>query len=66
TVGAIRELITQLGHGLTKQLDCDVVARPQIFLTGGAGATVAELLAPDARYVPHLTLAGIALSIANG
>jgi type III pantothenate kinase len=36
--------------------------RPQVFLTGGAGATVAELLGPDARYVPHLTLAGIALA----
>jgi type III pantothenate kinase len=35
---------------------------PQVFLTGGAGETVAELLGPGARYVPHLTLAGIALS----
>jgi type III pantothenate kinase len=33
-----------------------------IILTGGAGATVAELLGPNARHVPHLTLAGIALS----
>jgi type III pantothenate kinase len=35
---------------------------PQVFLTGGAGATVAELLGPDARHVPHLTLAGIAVA----
>jgi type III pantothenate kinase len=37
-------------------------ARPQIFLTGGAAASVAELLGPDARYVPNLTLDGIALA----
>jgi len=36
--------------------------RPQVFLTGGAGASVAELLGPDARYVPNLTLTGIALA----
>ncbi len=36
--------------------------QPQVFLTGGAGAAVAELLGPHARYVPHLTLAGIALA----
>jgi type III pantothenate kinase len=39
---------------------------PRIFLTGGAAATVAELLGPDAQYVPHLTLAGIALSGTGG
>ena len=37
-------------------------APPQVFLTGGAGAIVAELLGPDARYVPNLTLSGIALA----
>jgi type III pantothenate kinase len=35
---------------------------PQVFLTGGAGLRVAELLGPHAQFVPHLTLAGIALS----
>ena len=35
---------------------------PQVFLTGGAGQSVAELLGPNARYVPNLTLAGIALA----
>jgi pantothenate kinase type III len=34
----------------------------QVFLTGGAGATVAKLLGPNAQHIPHLTLAGIALS----
>ena len=38
------------------------VPRPQVFLTGGAGTTVAELLGPEVSYVPHLTLAGIALA----
>jgi type III pantothenate kinase len=55
TVGAIRQLIEQLGRKAGNH--------PQVFLTGGAGAAVAELLGPDALYVTHLTLAGIALSI---
>jgi type III pantothenate kinase len=55
TVGAIRQLIEQLGR--------EAGDHPQVFLTGGAGAAVAELLGPDARYVPHLTLVGIALSV---
>lgn len=38
---------------------------PQVFLTGGAAASVAQLLAPDARYVPGLTLGGIALTVAH-
>jgi type III pantothenate kinase len=54
TVGAIRELIDRL----TK----DRHGTPQVFLTGGAGPAVAELLGPSARHVPHLTLAGIALA----
>lgn len=57
-VGAVRQLTEELcnatGGNQTHQ--------PQVFLTGGAGASVAELLGPDARYVPNLTLAGIALS----
>jgi len=52
-VGAIRQLIEQMAGD-----------SPQVFLTGGAGPAVAELLGPDARHVPHLTLAGIALSAA--
>jgi type III pantothenate kinase len=54
TMGAIRQLIEQLGR--------EAGDDPQIFLTGGAAATVAELLGPDARFIPHLTLTGIALS----
>jgi type III pantothenate kinase len=38
---------------------------PQVFLTGGAGAGVAKLLGPNVQYVPHLTLAGIALSFGS-
>jgi type III pantothenate kinase len=69
-VGAIRELIDQLVVvPLLRQKQCNEEkypnARPQVFLTGGAGATVAELLGPDAQYVPHLTLAGIVLAVEN-
>lgn len=53
-VGAIRQLIVELGGGRRDR--CDV------FLTGGAGPAVAALLGPSARLVPHLTLAGIALA----
>lgn len=56
-VGAMRELIARLGQQ---------VANPQVFLTGGAAPAVARLLDDDqqgqARYVPHLTLGGIALT----
>lgn len=54
SVGAIRQLIERLSG------DCD--RAPQVFLTGGAGEAIAALLGSDARYVPHLTLAGIALA----
>jgi len=60
TVGAIRQLIERLGEtasGVQPQ-------RPQVFLTGGAGAVVAELLGPEAQNVPNLTLSGIALAAA--
>jgi type III pantothenate kinase len=53
-VGAIRQLIDELAR--------PAGSPPQIFLTGGAGAAVAPLLAADARHVPHLTLAGIVLA----
>ncbi len=57
SVGAIRELVERLGETATGD-----ARQPQVFLTGGAGAAVARLLGPHARYVPHLTLAGIALA----
>jgi type III pantothenate kinase len=50
-VGAVRELVEQLAGG-----DADVL------LTGGAGPAVARLLGTSARFVPHLTLAGIAVA----
>lgn len=53
-VGAMRELIARLG--------AEAGGSPQVFLTGGAGPAVAGLLGPDARHVPHLTLAGVALA----
>jgi len=52
-LGAIREITNRLAEGQP----------PAIFLTGGAGPAVAQLLGHGARHVPHLTLAGIALSV---
>jgi len=57
-VGAIRELVARVPG--TPSAD------PDLFLTGGAGPAVAELLGPSARHVPHLTLAGIALAAETG
>jgi type III pantothenate kinase len=51
-VGAVRQLVERL----TSNRDAEV------FLTGGAGPIVAQLMGSSARYVPHLTLAGIALA----
>lgn len=52
-VGAVRELIGRMtGRD----------PRAEILLTGGASPIVAGLLGVTARHVPHLTLAGIALT----
>jgi type III pantothenate kinase len=53
-VGAIRQLL--------EILPGRPAAPPDVFLTGGAGPVVASLLGDTARHIPHLTLAGIALS----
>lgn len=56
-VGAIRELIARQRDRLT--------TAPQVFLTGGAAPAIARLIGgPDltVRYLPHLTLSGIALA----
>src|SRR5690606_5988205 len=56
-VGAMRELIARLATH---------AQQPEVFLTGGAAPGVARYLAGPGeeppRHVPHLTLAGIALS----
>jgi type III pantothenate kinase len=54
-VGTIRELIARL--------PCSFDRPAEVFLTGGAGPAVAELLGREVRHVPHLTLAGIALTV---
>jgi type III pantothenate kinase len=56
-VGAIRQLVEQLA-GQEAQ-------RAELFLTGGAGPAVADLVGHHARHIPHLTLAGIALAARN-
>jgi len=53
-VGAIRQLIELLGDHVTGERE--------VFLSGGAGPAVAELIGRSVRHVPHLTLAGIALT----
>jgi len=55
-VGSIRELIRQMTDALPK----GQANEPDVFLTGGAGPAVADLLGPSAHHVPQLTLMGIA------
>lgn len=54
-VGASRELIGQFAAAQSSQ--------PDVFLTGGAGASVAPLLAADCRHVPHLILGAMACAV---
>jgi len=56
-IGAIRQLIEEMGQ--------QTPLRPQVFLTGGAGPIVANLLGPEVRHVPDLTLSGIAAAVAS-
>lgn len=59
-VGAVRELVQKLAAE---------VGDPEIYLTGGAGTLFANVLAEEGRrppqFVPHLTLAGIAIAAAD-
>ena len=63
-VGAIRQLIEQLCKAATRDRvekgGTSTAAPAHVFLTGGAGAAVAELLGRETHYVPNLTLSGIA------
>ncbi|MBN1394732.1 MAG: type III pantothenate kinase [Pirellulales bacterium] len=64
-VGAIDRLVEQFNKaasGGSTAASTQGGQRPQIFLTGGAGAAAADLLGYDACYIPNLTLTGIALS----
>ncbi len=61
-VGTIRELVARMTAELPLGSGSGDTVVPQIYLTGGAGAAVAGLLGPGARFVPHLTLTGIALT----
>ncbi len=54
-VGSVRELISRMVGGEQSE--------PDLFVTGGAGPVVAKLLHDDAHHVPHLTLAGIAITV---
>ncbi|MDZ4821382.1 MAG: type III pantothenate kinase [Planctomycetota bacterium] len=57
-VGAIRELIERLSATYCTASN----QQPRIFLTGGAASAVAELLGRSTVHVPHLMLAGLAIS----
>jgi type III pantothenate kinase len=73
-VGAIRQLIEQLTSPFAPRKNATFAERKatlisspnpttapaDVFLTGGAGVAVAELLGSQARHVPNLTLSGIA------
>ncbi len=61
-VGAIRELAGRMTAEHGPATGGGEPLPPHLFLTGGAGETVASLLEPQAQLVPHLTLAGIALT----
>jgi type III pantothenate kinase len=54
-VGAIRELAGRMVD--------DPTTAPDIFISGGAGVAVADLLGDATQYVPHLTLSGIWRSV---
>lgn len=53
TVGAVREIIERFS---------EAHRRPQVFVTGGDLERLAPLASADAQFIPHLVLAGIALS----
>ncbi|MGB9690398.1 type III pantothenate kinase [Thermogutta sp.] len=54
-VGTVRELIFRQTEHISEE--------PDIFVTGGGGALLASLLGGSARFVEHLTLSGIALTV---
>ncbi|MHB8898448.1 MAG: type III pantothenate kinase [Thermoguttaceae bacterium] len=58
TVGAVRELSSRMLGPAS--------AEAELFVTGGAGPMLARLLSSTAHHVPHLTLAGIALTAVSG
>ncbi len=59
-VGAVREIVQKL---------TEEVGEAEIYLTGGAGTLFASVLAEEGRrppqFIPHLTLAGIAIAAAD-
>jgi len=57
-LGGIRELIAQMSQKSGSPAD--------IFLSGGAGPAVAQLLGSRTRHIAHLTLGGIAITAATG
>lgn len=56
-VGGVRELVQRMSAELTP--------KPQVFVTGGDLRRLAERLGGDARFVPHMVLAGIATATSD-
>ncbi len=54
SIGAVREVI--------RQIELELLSRPQLFVTGGWANNMAHLLRDDIQYVPHLVLGGVALA----
>lgn len=60
-VGAVKQLIELLG----REAGATTANPPQVFLTGGAAPSVAELLPGDAQLIPDLVLSAIAVVAAS-
>ena len=56
-IGAMRELFAKLSEHVSPS-----TVKPNLYLTGGAAASVAAQLDPAAQYLEYLVLAGIALA----
>ncbi len=54
-VGAVKELLLQTGLGLG-------FSDPMVLITGGGGAMLAPAI-PNSRWMPHLSLQGLALAV---
>jgi type III pantothenate kinase len=63
-VGAVRQLVEQLAGDAGRRGTAGEV-EVEVFVTGGAGPVVAQLMGKKSQYVRHLTLAGIALADTN-
>lgn len=57
-VGAVREIIARMEQSLP--------VSPEVFVTGGDARRLAGFVAPSAKFIPDLVLAGILFSVPDG